>query len=141
MGGEPFLVASVLNAALAQRIVRKICLHCKQTYIPDQTVQNNIKEVLGDLLPKAYAQGEQIKLAKGAGCKECADTGYFGRIGIFEVLKITPVINKMILQESSAKEIEEQARKEGSIIMKQDGYLKAIEGITTVEEVLRVAEV
>lgn len=141
LGGEPFLVASVLNAALAQRIVRKICPHCKQTYIPDQAVQGNIKEVLGDLLPKAYAQGEQIKLAKGAGCKECADTGYYGRIGIFEVLKITPAINKMILQESSAKEIEAQALNEGAIIMKQDGYLKALDGTTTIEEVLRVAEV
>jgi len=142
LGGEPFLIASVLNAALAQRIVRKICENCKVEFIPDQNVQQNIIEVLGDLLPKQFKEQGQIKLYKGKGnCQECGDTGYYGRIGIFEVLKATPAINKLILQEANAKDIYNQSVKDGLINMKQDGYLKALAGITTLEEVIRVAEI
>ncbi len=140
LGGEPFLIASVLNASLAQRIVRKVCEYCKESYTPDQKVQENIKEVLGELLPKS-AQEKEIKLMRGKGCKECGDSGYYGRIAIFEVLKVSSAINKMVIQESTSKEIETLARKEGLILMKQDGYLKALDGITTIEEVLRVAEI
>ncbi|MEO6509135.1 MAG: GspE/PulE family protein [Patescibacteria group bacterium] len=141
LGGEPFLIASVLNASLAQRISRRICMNCKESYQPVEEIKNNIIEVLGDILPKQFKDGTPIALFRGKGCNECNNTGYLGRIAIFEVLKITPTINKMILQEASAKEIETQARKEGLIIMKQDGYLKALEGLTTLEEVLRVAEI
>ncbi len=141
LGGEPFLIASILNAALAQRIVRTVCTSCKTFYEPPSEVVANIKEVLGDLFPKTYQEGTPLKLAKGEGCNECGGSGYLGRVGIFEVLNISQTINKMILKQSSAKEIETQAKTEGLIIMKQDGYLKALEGITTIEEVLRVAEV
>ena len=141
LGGEPFLIASVLNASVAQRIVRRICTYCHELYQPEPKIMENIKLVLGSLLPKNYRDGSAIKLARGKGCNECGQTGYTGRIAIFEVLKVTSTINKMILQESSAKDIENQAKKEGLIIMKQDGYLKALNGITTMEEVLRVAEV
>ena len=142
LGGEPFLISSVLNAVVAQRIVRRVCKYCQETYEPPAEIQKQVKNVLGDLLPQKYKNNHQpIKLSRGKGCNECNFTGYYGRIGIFEVLKISPAINKMILREASAKEIEEKAREEGLTIMKQDGYLKALEGITTLEEVLRVAEV
>lgn len=140
LGGEPFLLASVMIASLAQRIVRRVCEHCKEFFEPPKPVFDNIKEVLGDLIPKSLSESVKIKIAKGRGCGECADTGYLGRIAIFEVLKITPMINKMILQRSTAKEIQTQSKKEGLITMIQDGYLKALEGITTIEEVLRVSE-
>jgi type IV pilus assembly protein PilB len=141
LGGEPFLIASVLNALVAQRICRRVCPTCKEIYEPPEEIKTNIKNILGELLPKQYKDGTTIKLFKGKGCSECNNTGYLGRIAIFEVLKITTTINKMILQESSAKEIETQARAEGLINMKQDGYLKSLEGLTTLEEVLRVAEI
>ena len=141
LGGEPFLIASVLNAALAQRIVRKVCEHCKEEFIPEQKVQENIKEILGELLPKQYKDNTPIKLYRGRGnCEECQNTGYYGRIGIFEVLKVTTAINKLILQEANAKDIYAQSVRDGMINMKQDGYLKALAGITTLEEILRVAE-
>lgn len=139
LGAENFLIASVLTAVMAQRICRRICPHCKTYYEPVAQVQENIKTILGPLLPKAYAN-QPIKLAKGEGCPQCNQTGYLGRIAIFEVLKVSSTINRMILQEASAKEIEDQAKKEGLIVMKQDGYLKVLDGITTIEEVLRVAE-
>lgn len=141
LGGEPFLIASVLNALVAQRIVRKVCPSCRDFYEPPTEVKQTITTVLGDLLPKVYRDGQPMKLAKGHGCVECGESGYLGRIAIFEVLKITPTINKMILQEQNAKDIETEAKREGLIIMKQDGYLKALDGLTTIEEVLRVAEV
>jgi len=140
LGAEPFLIASVLTAVIAQRICRRVCNNCKVAYEPPPQVVENIKTVLGPLFPKNL-KDKPLKLYKGQGCQECNQTGYLGRIAIFEVLKITPTINRMILQQESAKNIEEQAKKEGLIMMKQDGYLKALEGITTIEEVLRVAEV
>jgi len=141
LGGEPFLISSVLNASVAQRIARRVCDSCKEWYEPPPQIKENIKNVLGPLLPGKYDKGEPIKLSRGKGCVECNFSGYLGRIAIFEVLKITPTINKMILKEASAKEIEQQARQESLIIMKQDGYLKALDGVTTIEEVLRIAEV
>lgn len=141
LGGEPFLIASVLNAVVAQRICRKICPFCKIQYEPPEEVKKNIKEVLDKLLPKPYQEGKSMTLFKGQGCADCDNSGYLGRVAIFEVLKISSTITKMILKQEAAKNIENQAKQEGLIIMKQDGYLKALEGITTIEEVLRVAEV
>lgn len=141
LGAEPFLIASVLNACMAQRICRRVCEYCKKEYEAPAQIQSNIKEVLGQLLPQPYLSEKPIHLFKGEGCNECNNTGYLGRIAIFEVLRITPAINRMVLQQLTAKDIEAQARKEGLMMMKQDGYLKALDGITTIEEVLRVAEV
>ena len=100
-----------------------------------------MKLVLGLVLPGKYTKGEPVKIARGKGCQQCNFTGYYSRIAIFEVLKITSAINKLILKEASAKEIEETAKKEDLITMKQDGYLKVLDGLTTIEEILRVAEV
>lgn len=141
LGGEPFLIASVLSLSLAQRIVRRICPYCIKTYEPPAEIKQNIRQVLGNLLPLKYKTDSNFLLSKGIGCNECGGMGYLGRVAIFEVLKISSTINNMILHQSSAKDIETQARKEGIIIMKQDGYLKALDGITTIEEILRVAEV
>jgi type II secretory ATPase GspE/PulE/Tfp pilus assembly ATPase PilB-like protein len=140
LGAEVFLIASVLNAVIAQRIVRRVCSYCKQPYQPPQEVIEEIKKTLGPHLLKEY-QEKPINLFKGAGCSECNNTGYLGRIGIFEVLKITPKINKLILAQASAKDIQQQALEEGMMTMKQDGYWKVLDGMTTVEEVLRVAEI
>lgn len=138
LGAEPFLISSVLNASIAQRIVRRICPHCKTSFVPEPEVIENIKTILGVFF---QTNNNQLKLYRGNGCSECNNTGYLGRIGIFEVLKISPKINKLITKQVSAKEIEKQALEEGFINMLQDGYLKVLDGITTIEEVLRVAEV
>lgn len=141
LGAEPFLIASVLHACLAQRITRKICEHCKEWYTPAEQIQNSVRTVLGELLPVKYKNNIPIQLARGKGCVECNNVGYLGRIAIFEMVVVTPEINKLIIQQKTAKDIEDQARLNGMITMKQDGYLKSLDGITTIEEVLRVAEV
>jgi len=140
LGGEPFLIASVLNVSMGQRIVRKICQNCKESFTPTPEVQQSIKTELSNLLPKQYQDGQPLRLARGRGCEECNHSGYIGRIGIFEILNITPGLNDLVLKQSSAQEITRQAVKEGMILMKQDGYLKALAGITTLEEIMRVTE-
>ncbi|MCL4367063.1 Flp pilus assembly complex ATPase component TadA [Patescibacteria group bacterium] len=136
MGMEPFLLASSINGVVGQRILRKICPSCKQEYTPPDEVVQNIRGVLGKLLSPERA----IKLYKGAGCAECGNTGYQGRIGIFEVLVVSNKIMNLILERASSQKIEDVSIEEGMITLKQDGYLKALEGVTALEEVLRVAE-
>lgn len=145
MNAEPFLLASSMTLVMAQRVVRRICEHCKETYTPEAEVIEDIKAVLGGLfdgwLTQKKKQAETLTLYRGAGCIECNDTGYSGRIGIFEVMPISEKIGRLILERSAASMIEKVAVADGMILMKQDGYFKALEGITTIEEVLRVAEV
>ena len=140
LGGEPFLIASVLNAVVAQRIVRRVCNNCKEWYEPSLEITQLIKDVLKNNLPKQIQDGVQFKLARGRKCEDCNQSGYKGRVGIYEIFKLSPTINELILKESSSTEIAEQACREGMLLMKQDGFLKALEGETTIEEVLRVAE-
>lgn len=138
MKAEPFLLASSMTLLLAQRVVRRICTHCKEDYEPPKEVVEDVKEVLEKLLPPE--QDKKMKLYRGRGCKECSDSGYSGRIGIFEVMPISDKLSRMILERPAAVDIINQGLEEGMVTMKQDGYLKALEGITTIEEVLRVAQ-
>jgi len=136
MGAEPYLLSSSMTAIVAQRVVRKIHDDCKEKYQPDPKVIEEIKAILGNFWP----QGKEIQFYRGKGCQGCGNSGYYGRMGIYEVLPVTEKITKLILSRSAASEIEKQAREEGMITLKQDGYLKVLEGITSIEEVLRVAQ-
>ncbi len=139
LGAEPFLLASSLSAIAGQRILRKICQNCKESFDPPEIMVKDIMSVLGPLLPQKDASGK-LHLYRGKGCSECGDSGFLGRVGIFEVLPVSDKIAKMILSHADSTDIEKQAVEEGMITMKQDGYLKALEGLTTIEEVLRVAQ-
>jgi type IV pilus assembly protein PilB len=146
MGAEPFLLVSSLTTVIAQRVLRRICEDCKEEFNPDKEMEDDIKEVLGEMYQSAIekqkneTKGKGLTLWKGKGCESCGGTGYRKRIGIFEVMPITDEIAKLIVEKSAASQIENLAREQGMLTMKQDGYLKALEGITTIEEVLRVAE-
>lgn len=153
MGAETFLLASSISAIVAQRVVRKICSDCKQEYDPPAPLVDDIKKTLGDLLHdkktkfsevvqkdlKELEGTKKFRLYQGKGCNKCGDSGYTGRIGIFEVLLVNEKIGRLILERSPAGKINEQSVEDGMVTLVQDGYLKAIEGITTIEEVLRVA--
>lgn len=138
MGAEPFLLASAINAVVGQRVVRKLCLNCRVVYNPPPEVAENIKSVLGSLLPSS--PDGSIKLYKAEGCPKCNNVGFLGRTGIFEVLVITEQISKQILERATAQSVETLAIGNGMITMKQDGYIKALSGVTSMEEILRVAQ-
>ncbi len=131
MGVEPFLITSSVNAFLAQRLVRKLCSHCRESYKPT----NKMMAELGI----SAARAKSARLFRAVGCDKCLNTGYTGRTGIYEFLPVSNDIRKMIMAHAEAYQIKEQAVKEGMLTLFQDGMAKALEGITTVEEVLRVS--
>ncbi len=137
LGAENFLLASTMNVLVGQRIVRKICPNCKEAYSPPAQIITDMKQVLGNLFPR---DPNNIKFYKGRGCSECGDSGYLGRIGIFEVMPISERIAQLVLTHPDSATIEKQAIVEGMITMRQDGYMKVLQGISTIEEVLRVAQ-
>ena len=137
MGAEAFLLASTMNAIVGQRIARKICNYCRKEYVPAKELISEMSKNLGVLMPKK--EGE-FKLFRGEGCDYCGHSGYQGRIGIFEVLPVSESIANLILTKTDAAGIEKLAVAEGMITMKQDGYLKVLEGISTMDEILRVAQ-
>lgn len=126
MGIEPFLVASAVNLVIAQRLVRRICPDCREEYIPPKELEDIIKESFPE---------KEIKLYKGVGCKNCNNTGYRGRIGIYEVLSITDKIREMVINRRNPDEIENKAREHNFLSLRECGLLKVVEGVTTLEEV------
>jgi type IV pilus assembly protein PilB len=131
MGIEPFLVSSSILGILAQRLVRLICPECKQKYVPEQ--ESPERTFLG------VSPAEEIFLYHGAGCLHCGQTGYLGRVGIHEILPLSADIRELINRRASAGEISEVAIREGMRTMRDDGVRKALAGLTTVSEVMRVA--
>lgn len=139
MGAEPFLLASTMELCMAQRLVRMLCSECRQRYAAQKEVLQKIKEVLGDLYPSPEPT-YLYKAGTKPDCKKCAGASFVGRMGIFEVLPINDKVGRLILAHETAATIEKQAIEGGMVKMLQDGMLKVLEGLTTVEEVLRVAQ-
>ena len=130
MGIEPYLVASSLEIVLAQRLVRLICPHCRETFAPDDA--EALRREFGDAAPQV--------LHRGRGCRECLDRGYLGRTGIFEVMVVSEAVRAMILERASAGEIRRQAAADGMKSLRQDGWRLVKSGKTTLAEVLRVTK-
>jgi general secretion pathway protein E/type IV pilus assembly protein PilB len=129
MGVEPFLVASTVEAIMAQRLVRRICGSCKQSYVP------------GEELPSDFPRhllGER-PLQRGTGCRVCRNTGYKGRLGIYELLSSTNTVRELACERASSWKIKQAAVNEGMLTLRQEGWQKVIAGFTTVDEVTRNA--
>jgi len=145
MGAEPFLLASSMTLVAAQRIARKINPEYKEAYKPEKAVIEDMKKVLGPIflrwLQKSGLTEDEIVLYRAKKDRPESEPEYKGRIAIFEVMKITEEIGRLIMERKPDVELEKVALTQGMIFMKQDGYLKVLEGITTIEEVLRVAEI
>ena len=164
MGLEPFNVASALNLVLAQRLVRRICSNCSQTYTPDAVELGAAKvepqmtfrelrfteEAMANAKAKAqkeiqpYVQNlsldtrfGDLTLLRGTGCDACAGTGLKGRQGLYEVMFMTPKIRRLIMQNVGATEIKDGAIEDGMLTLRMDGWLKVIKGVTTLEQVIR----
>ena len=132
MGAESFMAASALTLVAAQRLVRRNCPHCTEEYEPD-------KEILMALgLPADTGDGETTRYMHGAGCVACKGRGYQGRVAVIEKLIMTPTLRQLVANGETASAIREQAVAEGMRPLQRVGMEKVHEGITTVEEVLRV---
>lgn len=138
----PYLLASTINVVVGQRLIRKICEHCKEAYIATPEMMAQVQQVLGNIQDynamQAVGDPNQLELFRGKGCPQCNNTGYSGRSGIFEVMNVSENIGRLVMSKKSSTDIQKQAIDEGMITMLQDGFMKAIEGITTLEEVIRV---
>lgn len=161
MGIEPFLIASTVKAVIGQRLVRRLCMHCRQQYVPDAgelayIVQMfNLKQGSMQRLHALEQQAAADKIGGNTplgstdvtiqylwrpnpeGCDECGHNGFKGRVGIYEVLGISIPIQKMITANATSNEIQQQAITEGMVTMQTDGFVKSLRGVTTLEEVLR----
>ncbi len=136
---EPFLVASTVNVIMAQRLIRKICDMCKTSIdVSYEELKKNFPE---DLVKKYFGAKAKLRIYNGTGCKICHNTGYLGRVGLFEVLEVTKEIRKLIMQKSDSDVIIKQAKTEGMTTMLEDGMIKIAQGLSTVSEVLRVTKV
>lgn len=137
---KPFLVASTVNIAIAQRLVRKICQKCRvsHNFTDQELVTIRDDETIRPMFEKRY--GNNLKKAivfKGSGCKICNGTGYTGRVGIFEILEMTDKIRKLVVEKAPSTKITAAAMEEGMTTMLQDGIQKVFNGVTTLDEVLR----
>jgi general secretion pathway protein E len=130
MGVEPYLVASVLEAVLAQRLVRRICIACRVADTPSAA----------DLDALGVTAGPNTRLFRGKGCEECRGTGYRGRMGIYELFPITEDARSLILRRAPARDIRQHAIVAGMVTLRMDGWRRAREGMTTVDEILRVTQ-
>lgn len=137
MKAEPFLLTSAITAIVAQRVLRKIDDAHKVAYDPDPKILQQVKDALGPLYPQTTGP---VKFYKGTPTPENNNSGFLGRVGIYEVMPMTEKIANLILQRAPASEIDKQARTEGMITLMQDGFMKVLDGTTTIEEVLRVAQ-
>ena len=132
MGVKPYLVASSVQAILAQRLVRTICPHCKEKVSPNQ-------HILG-LLEIKVSDYKNAEFHKGKGCDACSFTGYKGRLALFELFKFTDEIRTLIYKNVSRTLLRERARQYGMRTLREDGINKALQGLTTLEEILRVTQ-
>lgn len=151
IGVEPYLIASTVNAVLAQRLVRVVCKDCQAPYKLDNAVLETLSKqfhleklltllIKAGLAPAKSKSLQDVKFIKGAGCDKCSNTGYKGRVGLHEVLEVTPTVADMIMSHKSSQEIQDQAEKEGMVLLWEDGFIKAAKGITTIDEIVRVSK-
>ncbi|HYT97045.1 MAG TPA: ATPase, T2SS/T4P/T4SS family, partial [Casimicrobiaceae bacterium] len=131
MGVEDYLLTSTIVGILAQRLVRTLCPHCKETYIA-------LPELVEEINLRRFTDDKDITLWHAKGCSHCANTGYIGRISILEMLPITDTLRSMVMKHATATDLRAEAIREGMLTMYEDGLRKALKGVTTFEEVLRV---
>ncbi len=143
MGVKPFLLAPALNCIIGQRLVRKICPDCRQEVKLEPEVLARVQELLKGVPPQSgnKTKTTAMRFSKGKGCDQCGGLGYRGRIGIYEIMALSQEMEQLLLAgQATEYTIRDIAVKQGMVTMVQDGLLKALDGITTVEEVFRVAE-
>lgn len=143
LGVKSYLIPPTLSVAIAQRLVRRLCPECAKKIKPKKEIQDMILRELEELPPdvkKEIKISKPIQVFEPVGCKKCQNSGFAGRVAVFEALSMTDALSDIVLKDPSEAKISEEAKRQGMTTMKQDGILKALDGVTTIEEVLRVAE-
>lgn len=154
MGAEPFLIASTVNIIIAQRLARKLCQECKKPYTLDPDEAKALEKSIDTGEIFTYLQSQEslrnivgsaksmtdLTFYKPVGCDQCGGEGYRGRVGVYEVLAMETNIRKLVTQSATSETIEAEAKKNGMAKMSEDGFCKAAQGITTIEEILRVTK-
>jgi type IV pilus assembly protein PilB len=131
MGVEPFLISSAVDGVIAQRLARRLCNPCKQ---PTEIGEDVLSEME---FPFEHAPQQALRFHRAVGCERCGGSGYRGRVGIYELLVVSTALREMILRGTSTDQVSSLAKNEGMIRLREDGLLKAAQGLTTIEEVLR----
>lgn len=140
----PFLLPPSLSVCIAQRLVRVLCKECRKAVLPNNKIKEMIFREMENLPPLVKKEvgllPKSFKIYEPVGCKKCRSEGYSGRVGLFEILEMTPQLAEIILKDPTEIRIKEEAFRQGVTTMKQDGILKVLEGVTSVAEILRAAE-
>lgn len=154
MGAEPFLIASTTNVVIAQRLVRRLCVECREEYhmkkseVATLGKTFDVTEILTSLKKEdqvkeklaSVSDWESISFFRAKGCDQCGNEGYRGRIGIYEVFEMTSDIRRLVMESATSETLEKAAREAGMLTMVEDGFLKAVLGATSIEEILRVTK-
>lgn len=143
LGVAPFLLPSSLSLAIAQRLLRVLCPYCKKKVAPEEKIKEMILREIENLPSDSKKEIKVVKplmVYEPQGCKKCNSTGYMGRIALFEMMEMTPQLAEIILKEPTDANLQAEAKRQGMITMKQDGVIKVLDGVTSMAEVLRVAE-
>ena len=143
MGIKPYLIPSTFQVAIAQRLIKRLCDHCKEKTTVSSKIEEIILKEFSNIPAKAKGSikaKKPLTVFKAKGCPKCAKTGFSGRIGVFETLTMTEALAEIILKDFSETAMKKEAENQGMITMKQDGILKILKGITTVEEIMRITE-
>ena len=132
MGVEPYLISSCLEGVIAQRLVRRICSPCKEEMMPDEALTGEI----ASMFPR---KAKEARFYRGRGCPDCNFTGFKGRIAIFEIMIMNDALRGMVVRSRPSNEIKQQAIQDGLVTLRRDGWSRVLDGMTTIEEVMRVA--
>ena len=140
LGVRAFLLPSSINVIIAQRLVRRLCPHCRKKVAASGKIKELITEELKDLpdwAKEEFGSGGNAQIWEPVGCSRCGESGYSGRVGIFEILEMTKELGDIVISEPTEKRVLAEAKNQGMITMRQDGILKALKGVTSIEEVVR----
>jgi type IV pilus assembly protein PilB len=143
LGIKPYLIPPALSCIIGQRLVRKLCKECRKEVKPKKAIKDLILKEIEKMPPGAKKEAqikEPLTVFESVGCRKCNKEGFSGRLAVFEVFEMTSQLSEIILTAPTVENLQQEARRQGMVTMFQDGIIKALQGITTMEEVLRVAE-
>lgn len=144
MGVQPFIIAPAMNTIIAQRLVRRVCEKCAKEFSPDQAMRDKLRDIMKGVRVEVFdpnaLDAPDLRLVEAVGCAHCNETGYRGRVGVFEIFSMDGEVEKLTMEGADSNQIREAALRQGMTTITQDGVLKMLDKTTTFEEVQRVGE-